>query len=363
VRLLVLSTAREFHMSARVLMTIGAGLAARRHHVDIVCCQGSASEREISRRFPKVPLHPVADRHVLAQSFALRRIVRDLRIETILVGTERDQLTAALAIGRHGGVVRPLAIGERFAQGWRARLASSRATSLVIGDDVGINVHTDTHVRAAIAWPRTLLQDSSDTPLRLAPAVPPLLLAVVAGASTEPAEHAAGAAALRAAARLLTRSPGLRVLLLGERSALQAMRLHAASVGLADRVDVMTLDSLIEQGPFNAAAVWVTAGGDTGAVSIVSAMMRRIPVVVPRGFDTEALVASRITGFVADDTDPAGSVAALARLFADADAHCAMGAIAASRAERLHSWDALIERTAEALARAGGRRSTSRAVA
>jgi hypothetical protein len=162
---------------------------------------------------------------------------------------------------------------------------------------------------------------------------------------------------------LLTRHADLRVLLLGEIPTLQALRLHSASVGLADRVSVMPLDALIEPGPFAAASVWVTATGDTGAVSIVSAMARRIPVIVPRGFDTEALVAPRITGFVADDSDPAGSIASLAHLFADAEAHAAMGTVAASRAARLHGWDAMLGRTMDALGQVAGRPAGSRSAA
>ncbi|MEO7520929.1 MAG: hypothetical protein ABIW79_03840, partial [Gemmatimonas sp.] len=81
------------------------------------------------------------------------------------------------------------------------------------------------------------------------------------------------------------------------------------------------------------------------------AMMRRIPVIVPQGFDTESLVAPRITGFASDDSDPAGSVAALAHLLADPAAHSAMGAAAAARAERAHGWDALLRTIQAALAR------------
>jgi len=136
---------------------------------------------------------------------------------------------------------------------------------------------------------------------------------------------------------------------------MQALRLHAASVGLTEQVDVVPLDALIEPGPFNASAVWVTSAGDAGGVSVVSAMMRRIPVIVPQGFDTESLVASRITGFVSDDTDLAGSVAALAHVLADADAHQAMGAAAASRAERAHGWDAYLHTVQSTLARVAGK--------
>jgi hypothetical protein len=358
VRLLVLSTQRELTMSARVLMTIGAGLSGRDEHVTFVCCKGSPAEAEIARRFPGIPLRHLSGESAMRRACALRAIARAEGIEAMLVGTERDQLTAALAIGRRGGVVRRLPIGERFATNWRARLAASRSRCLMMGDDTGINVHVDAPVRTGIAWPRPLAQPA-DASFQPGATAPPSVIAIVAGVSQVPAQHAAGAAALRAAARLLSRHEDLRVLLLGEIPTLQALRLHSASVGLADRVSVMPLDALIEPGPFSAASVWVTATGDTGAVSIVSAMMRRIPVIVPRGFDIEALVAPRITGFVADEGDASGSIAALAHLFADSEAHSAMGSVAASRAARLHSWDAMLGRTADALARAATTRSAA----
>ena len=345
-------------MSARLLTSIGAGLAARGEGVTFVCCRDSTAEGEVARRFPDVARRTLAGRGNVARVLGLRRVVDALRPAAVLVHTEADMLTASLALGGRGGVVRRLAIGERFTRSWRARLAASRSACLLMGDEIGPQVHTDTHVRAAIGWPRVGVQGPGEMPLRLAPAAPPPVLAIVAGTTTPPAQHAAGAAAVRAASRLTTRHSTLRVLLLGAPPELQSMRVHAGSVGLADRLTIIPLDALITPGPFDAAAVWVTAQGDEGAVSIVSAMMRRIPVIVPRGFDTEALVAPRITGFVADDGDLAGSVAALAHVLVDANEHHAMGAAAAARAARLHNWDASLDRTLEALARVSGSRTS-----
>jgi glycosyltransferase involved in cell wall biosynthesis len=144
---------------------------------------------------------------------------------------------------------------------------------------------------------------------------------------------------------------------------MQSLRLHAASVGVADRLSVQALEVLIDPGPFDAAAVWVTAAGDTGAVAVLSAMMRRIPVVVPRGSDIEAMVAPRITGIVADETDLPGTAAALAELLADADEHHAVGAAAAARAERLHGWAAMMTKLEQALLRVAGKPSHSRTAA
>ena len=341
-------------MSARLLVSVGGGLAARGDRVVFAPIRKGDVDRFLARRFPKLPAHAISARGGIAGVLAVRKIAQASGADAILVGCERDQLTAALAIGKHGGVVRRLAIGERFMLNWRTKLAASRATCLMMGDQIGADVHEDTHVRAAVAWPRPLTLVSAEG-ARASSAGSPSVLAIVAGDSRVPAQHAAGAAALRAAARLLTRHAGLRVLLLGDTPAMQAIRLHAASVGLAERVEVAPLDSLIEPGPFNANAVWVTAAGDVGGVSVVSAMMRRIPVIVPQGFDTESLVASRITGFVSDDTDLAGSVAALAHLLADTDAHQSMGAAAASRAERAHGWDAYLHTVQSTLAQVAGK--------
>ncbi|HYW30682.1 MAG TPA: hypothetical protein VE869_04175 [Gemmatimonas sp.] len=353
-------------MSSRLLVTMGAGLAERGYETVVACCRNSASDREIARRFPALQRRSIVGTNSLARGASLRGLVRSSRADVVLVANERDQLSAALAIGRAGGVLRRLAIGERYSASWRTRLAGARSRCLLFGDEVGPVVHTELHVRTAVSWPPQRAVVTGEPPLRLAPVVPPLVMAIVAGTATGAvgaSEHAAGATALRAAARLLSRHPGLRVVLLGEVSSLQALRLHAASVGLVDSVSILPLDSLIEPGPFEAAGAWITASGDTGAVSILSAMMRRIPVIVPRGFDTEGLVAPRITGVVSDDTDLSGSVAALAQLLADTDEHHAVGAAAAARAERLHGWDAMMRRLEDALSRVAGRITSKRAAA
>lgn len=359
---MIFTTERALSISARLLLYAGAGLAARGDTVAFAPVRRGEADRFLARRFPKLPVHAVSARGGVAQALAVRKIAQSVGAEAILVGCERDQLTAALALGSHGGVVRRLTIGERFTQNWRTRLAASRSKCLLIGDQTGADVHRDTHVRTGIAWPRPLTLVPGEG-ARSGGTVPPPVLAIVAGDATVPAQHAAGAAALRAAARLITRHAGLRVSLLGERPAMQALLLHAASVGLAESTDVTPLDALIEPGPFSASAVWATAAGDKGAVSVVSAMMRRIPVIVPQGFDTEALVAPRITGFVSDDTDLAGSVASIAHLLADAAAYQSMGSAAAARAERAHGWESFLHTLHGSLAQVAGQSSSRHSAA
>lgn len=347
-RVLVLTTSGDWTMNVRLLATMAAGMSARGEQVTFVCCRGSATEREVARRFPDLPVRTISGAITLSRVVRLRTLAGSARPNAVLVHSERDAFAAALAFGRTAGVVRRIGIGQRFGQSWRARFTASRTRTLVMGDETGESVHLDTHVRTGVSWP-PLPVSESDHPVGVASAPP--VLAIVAGKATQMAQHAAGAAALRAAARIVSRHPDLRVLLLGETHRLQALRVHAGALGLADRLTVLPLDSLLVPGPFGASAVWVTAAGDEGAVSVVASMLRRIPVIVPRGFDTEALVAQRITGFVADDTDLAGSVSALAHLMADSAEHKAMGAACAARAERLHSWDAALTRTIAALSR------------
>lgn len=336
-------------MGTRLLASIGESLAARGQDVTFVCCRNSETERELALRTPALRVRPVSGAFLPLRVQELRGIAKSLRPDAVLVDSERDALTAALAVGRTAGVVRRLAIGERFSRTWAARLTSSRSRYVLMGDEIGAAVHVDTHVRTAVAWPNHFAGRSSPAGESRPESAP--VIAIVAGDASDPAEHAAGAAALRASARILTRHPGLQVVLLGRQSSLQAMRVHAGAVGLAERLVLLPLDALLSPGAFAAAAVWVTSSGDEGAVSVAAAMMRRIPVIVPRGFDIEGLVAQRITGFVADDTDLTGSVASLAHLMADAEDQFAMGAAAAARAARLHDWDAMLSRTLDALSR------------
>ncbi len=348
-RVVVFSTHGSWTMSVRLLATMAAAMAARGEQVSFVCCRGSATEREVARRFPALPIRTISGILTLTRVVRLRALARSLRPDAVLVGSEGDAFTAALALGKSAGVVRRLGIGQRFTRSWRSRITASRTRTLVMGDEIGESVHLETHVRSAVSWPSLPIEAGVDHPFGAGGAAP--VIAIVAGNAAQSAQHAAGAAALRAAARIVARHSDLRILLLGETKDLQALRVHAGALGLADRLTVVPLDTLLQPGVFVASTVWVTSAGDEGAVSIVASMMRRIPVIVPRGFETESLVAPRITGFIADDSDLAGSVSSLAHLMADNAEHQAMGAACAARAERLHNWDAALTRTLAALAR------------
>lgn len=350
-RVLVLTSAVSWTPGVRLLITLGAELAARGDIVTVACLSHGVLERAIESNFPRLPVRGIAGQGALARLRSARGIVAALRPDAVLVQSEPDALLAALATGRRGGVVRRMAVGEDApdrhppARTWRTRLADSRTRLTSWGRDP-----------IAVSWPGPSSPPRrGDTPT--GEAVPAALWIV------PPAEHdERTAVALRAAARLVGRHPSLRIVLLGDVAALQSTRVHAASLGLTAFVQVAPLDALLLADDVEAAAVWITADGDEGAIATIAAMQRGIPVVVPSAMSFASMVAARITGFVTTDADVPAIVAELARLMSDRHEYEAMGDAARARASRQHDWQRFVDDAAEVLSRASGSRVASAAI-
>lgn len=349
-RVLVLTTAASWTPEVRLLITLGAELAARGDVVTVACLSHGVLERFVEATFPRLPVRGITGQGAFARIRSARGIVAALRPDAVLVQSESDALLAAMATGRRGGVVRRWCVGEdapdrhQAARTWRTRLAGSRTRLTSWGRDP-----------IAVSWP----EPSSPRARRdsTGDAVPTALWIV------PPAEHdERTAVALRAAARLVGRHPSLRIVLLGELAALQSTRVHAASLGLTAFVQVAPIDALLLADDVDAAAVWVTADGDDGAIATIAAMQRGIPVVVPAAMPFASMVASRITGFVMSDADVAAIVAELARLMSDRHEYDAMGDAARARASRHHDWQRFVDEAAEVLSRASGSRVASAAI-
>ena len=350
-RVLVLSTAASWTPSVRLAITLGAELAARGDIVSVACLSHGVLERATEDTFPRLSVRGITGQGVLARINSARGIVAALRPDAVLVQSETDALLAAMAMGRRGGVVRRWCVGEDApdhrpaARTWRSRLAGSRARLTSWGRDP-----------IAVSWP----DPEPRSPRAVTPSgdiVPPALWIV------PPVGHdERTAVALRAAARLVGRHPSLRIVLLGDRDALQSTRVHAASLGLTAFVQVESIDALLMADEVQAAAVWVTASGDAGAIATIAAMQRGIPVVVPDALSFSSLVASRITGFVTSDADVSAIVAELARLISDRHEFETMGDAARARVTRLHDWRQFVDDAAEVLSRASGTRVPSAAI-
>ena len=349
-RVLVLTTAASWTPGIRLLITLGAELAARGDIVTVACLGRGTLERRIEAIYPRLPVRGITGQGSLARIRSARGIAAALRPDAVLVQSESDTLLAAMATGRRGGVVRRWCVDEEAdrrpaARTWRTRVAGvcTRLTSW--GRDP-----------IAVSWPGPESGAAHVVPAT-ANAVPTALWIM------PPAEHdERTAVALRAAARLVGRHPSLRIVLLGELAALQSTRVHAASLGLTAFVQVAPVDALLLADRVDAAAVWVTADGDDGAIATIAAMQRGIPVVVPGALSFSSMVASRITGFVVADADVSTIVAELARLVSDRHEFDAMGDAARSRATRLHDWQQFIDEAADVLSRASGARVPSAAI-
>ncbi len=350
-RVLVLTTAASWTSSVRLPVTLGAELAARGDIVTVACLSHGVLERAIEATFPRLSVRGITGQGALARITSARGIVAALRPDAVLVQSEADALLAAMATGRRGGVVRRWCVGEDApdhrpaARTWRTRLAGSRARLTSWGRDP-----------IAVSWPGP--EPRSERAVTPSSETVPTALWIV-----PPAEHdERTAVALRAAARLVGRHPSLRIVLLGDLATLQSTRVHAASLGLTAFVQVASIDTLLVADEVDAAAVWVTASGDEGAIATLAAMQRGIPVVVPSALSCSSLVASRITGFVMSDADVSAIVAELARLISDRHEYEAMGEAARARATRLHDWQHFVDDAAEVLSRASGTRVPSAAI-
>ncbi|WP_411278457.1 glycosyltransferase [Gemmatimonas sp.] len=350
-RVLVLTTAASWTPSVRLAITLGAELAARGDIVTVACLSQGVLERATEATFPRLAVRGITGQGGLARIRSARGIVAALRPDAVLVQSENDALLAAMATGRRGGVVRRWCVGEDAldarpaARTWRTRLAGSCAHLTSWGRDP-----------IAVSWPGPPPR-AARTGTRSSESVPTALWIV------PPVEHdERTAVALRAAARLVGRHPSLRIVLLGDLATLQSTRVHAASLGLSAFVQVASIDTLLMADEVEAAAVWVTADGDEGAIATIAAMQRGIPVVVPAALACSSLVASRITGFVTSDADLSAVVAELARLISDRHEFEVMGDAASARALRLHDWQRFVDDAADVLSRASGTRIPSAAI-
>ncbi len=355
-----MTTERNWSMSTRLLLTAAEGLARRGETVTACYPRASATATGAESGFPSVALRSMDDDGFFAQWRTLRRVVSATRPSALLVHGERDTLIAAFAIGRKGGVVRRARFGESVRKTWRTRTAAAR-TKVVLLDGHGREPrkHADASL-SSLSWP---------TPAERAVRANHVVGAVGAVAAPHPRlvifpsrdASANTPVALRTAAHLLTRNASLRVTLVGDDTTLQGSRIHAASLGLTDQLDLISVDDFLHSETLDATAVWVTAEGDEGAIALLSAMTRSLPGVVPGASSIESMVVRRITGFVADGDDPTATVAALARLVSDASEQRAMGDAAGARASRVHSWSSWLDRVTESLHAASGLRAAPRA--
>lgn len=338
-RVLFCHDSPEWSGSVRAFADGAAALVADGETVVFACRPDSVVEHRL-RGIAGIEVAPVAaDGTWLDESGRLRPLLREHFIEVICVHTAREHLVAGAAARRaeRGAVLRRVPVGDSLAIDATERTAALFAPSgFLFGthDDLqavpaprrpiapavvplGVDVEGRRDVRAAVA--RTLGIPDGDR----------LLVCV-----TDTASRARVATVLRAVALLAERHAGLRLVLVGQGSDHEDLRMHAAALGITHRVGFLG-EREDELSVLRAADVgWVVAEHDTAAYAFLDFMSLQIPVVAERGPIAAHYVADGISGTLLPPADAPAGAAAVATLLAQADVRSAMGRAGQVRAAR-----------------------------
>jgi glycosyltransferase involved in cell wall biosynthesis len=153
---------------------------------------------------------------------------------------------------------------------------------------------------------------------------------------------------LRALAMLAPRHPELRVTFVGPGATDEALRMHAAALGVNRLVRHVEDDEDVAAHAVGAHLGWLVADGDDAAFGALDLMAARAPILVDRGTDGARYVADRITGAHLEPGDVPGTAATIAQLLARDDERQAMGAAGRARLVREHTETAMVDGFARA---------------
>jgi len=353
---LFLHTAREWSGTARLFARPGRGISERGAKVTLLVTPDSNVHLAVSpRRDPGQPRHTQipepfeiipfsTDGWFFTAARRLRRIFRRWDADTIFVSTDREHLIAATAcwMSRNGSVVRWTPAGRKLEMGssgrWGARLARTaylfasetdrRASSLPknavdasvaqIGVDVSTYPADGAKPPAAEGEPAT--------------ATNPALKFIVC--IYDPTSRGRAATAIRTISMLAPRHPNLRLIIVGQGSDDEDLRMQAAALRvlhlvsfLGERDDVISLMQ-------DAALGWVVADADTGAYGVLDLMAVGIPTVSSEGGVAQRYIANGISGALYPPDDSASTAATVAGMLLSDETREAMGKAARTRVAR-----------------------------
>lgn len=325
--------------AARAFADAASLLSARGYETCLVAPSGSETERRLT-----LDGHTVIGVRTgggwLRAGWRLRRVVASRLSEVLFVHDDGEHLAAAAAIrlaGR-GAVVRRTPSGERLTLGRDGRLAMRlAATGFVFAhlDDVRGMAPPRGALAAHVAplgvgdgaqRPRT----TGAIEVREGPHV-----VVIAGSDRR---HDA-LVALRALALLAPRTPALRATVFTRADDIDAVRLEAAALGVADRITWCAAGAPRAEVLARADMAWVIASADEAAYAMLDAMACGVPVLAERSAVAARFVEDGVSGILrhrGDEAEWASVVAATVSHAAQLDALKA----AARRAAARHPFDA-----------------------
>lgn len=220
----------------------------------------------------------------LRLGWRLRRVVSRRLTEVLFVHDDAEHLAAAAAVrlaGR-GAVVRRTPMGERLALGRDGRFAMRlAATGFVFAhaDDLRGVTPPRGALAAGVAVPGVSAAALRPAPAAgaIAPADAPRL-AIFAGADM----RREALVALRALALLAPRLPALRATFVSPAADADVVRIEAAALGVADRIEWRAIGAPGDDALEAAALRWVIARADDAAFAVLDALTHGVPVVAER---------------------------------------------------------------------------------
>jgi glycosyltransferase involved in cell wall biosynthesis len=334
--------------SARVFATAGRALAAQGWQTTYACCTGGSAIPHAERLGLEV-VKLEADAMWFSRTGDLRKAIRGSFAEAVFVHTEREQLaaTAAVRAAGRGAVIRRVPAGGRLTLSRVARgaLAVAPTGFLFAWPEQPSDLPPDLDVLVALVAD-VGLDPEADPPAEPQPPRRPEERRIVC--VYEPGARARAATVLRAVAMLAPRHPELRVVLVGPGSDDEALRMHAAALGVnrivrhvGDAEDLATYATGAHLG-------WVVANGDDGAYGALDLMAARVPVLVDRGVAASRYVADGISGVYLEPGDVAGTAADIALLLAHEEQRQAMGAAGRARLLREYALAPMVDGFARA---------------
>ncbi|MEP7382545.1 MAG: glycosyltransferase, partial [Gemmatimonadota bacterium] len=157
----------------------------------------------------------------------------------------------------------------------------------------------------------------------------PVLVCIATRASLRRATNV-----VRAAALLAQRHAGLRLRIIGSVAADEELKLLAAALGIAKRVEWVGHPRDLSEALRGAAAGWVIADGDDAALGALHLMSHGVAVLAERTSVAGRYVNHGIQGTLMATLDPPLMAAETAVLLSDRERRVAMGAAGRARVER-----------------------------
>jgi glycosyltransferase involved in cell wall biosynthesis len=349
VRALFLTESTAWTGTSRIFAAAAGGLTDRGYQVTAVCPPESAVEQRLSSL--GIDVVPVdLGGSAFAAARRLRRVVEERFLEVVFVHTEREALVAAFAtwFANRGAVVRRAKVAEKLQVGWRGKLgARFAATGFVFPSALELR---DAPPLPARALGAVLADVGVDAPSY--DAVKPVQRASIGAAGTnvklivciyDQTSRPRVATVFRTLALLAPRHPDLRLVLVGAGSDDEALRMHAAALGitrmvayLGEREDRLAILRAADVG-------WVVASGDDAAYGFLDLMALRVPVLAERSDVAQRFVADGIGGILLPPGDAPATAAMATTFLAGDEQRMAMGNAAYVRVARDFSERAMVD--------------------